>query len=294
MSATNTPAPQSPESPAPPNVTTQNLPPRTRKRPRWWLRALIAVLIVGLLAGAAELALRALVPNIVANSIRDGFQLPADHPVDVELHGLQLIPALSGRVGPVELWVQDIEVVDGIEASLHASAESMPFDPSRAELEGARASVSVPSSSLGEVVSLATNGLVDIGRVEGDEVVVGTELSLFGFDVPLTARLALSVQDGQLLVEPTGVKVTGFDFTAQELRDLTGGAIGELLHPHVVCVSDRLPQGITLTQLSIQDAWVASGATLTLGASLAPDLLSNPEQFELGSCENTPQLDLIG
>ncbi len=265
-----------------------------QRRSRWWLRILGVILVLGLLIAGVEVALRAIIPGIIATSIRDSFGLSVDQPVEVELQGSALLPALSGRVGHVDVTVPNVEVFEGIHATLQASADSMPFDPTAGSVDDATASVTVSSRSLGQVVSLATNGLADIGEIVGDQVRVGTQLSLFGFEVPFTALLALSVSDGELLVEPTAVQVTGFDFSVDELRNLTSGPIAELLSPHLICVSDRIPQGITLTDLTVQQRLVAPQASVTLSVALAPDILSDPAQLEMGTCENASQLDLIG
>lgn len=257
-----------------------------KRRPRWWLRVLSVLVVLGLLLAGTEVALRAIIPGIIATSIRDSFGLSVEQPIDVDLQGSALLPALSGRVGRVDVTVPNVEVVDGIHATLQASADSMPFDPTTGDIDAATASVTVSSRSLGQVVSLATNDLADIGEIVGSEVRVGTQLSLFGFDVPFTALLALSVSDGELRVEPTAVQVTGFDFSVEELRNLTSGPIAELLSPHLICVSDRIPKGITLTDLTVQERLVAPQASLTLSVALAPNILSDPAQLEMGTCEN--------
>ncbi len=267
---------------------------RDKRRPRWWLRILSTVLVLGLLVAGVEVALRAIIPGIIATSIRDSFGLSPEQPITVQLQGSALVPALSGRVGQVNVTVPNVEVLDGIYATLEASADSVPFDPTSGTIEGGTASVSVSSRSFGQVVSLATNGFVSIGEIVGNQVRVGTELGLFGFDVPFTALLALSISDGDLLVEPTSVQATGFDFSVEELRNLTSGPIAELLSPHRICVSDRIPRGITLTDITVQERFVAPQARLTLSVALAPDVLSNPAQLEMGSCENAAGLDLIG
>lgn len=252
------------------------------RRPRWWLRILIAVAVLGVLALGAEFALRAIIPNVIAGAVRENLGLRQDHPVAVELGGSSLLPALTGRVGHVEVTVPDVEVFDGIETTLFAQADSMPFDPTRGEIMGGSASATIPARSMNALVSLATNGLVDTGDVGQGEIHVGKTMQIFGFDVLLSATLAVSVSNGDLLIQPTAVSAAGFDLSTEELRSLLGEPASSMLDVHAVCVRDRLPAGISLTGLELSSTALGGSATVT--ADLAPDLLSDPAQQQPGSC----------
>ncbi|NLA66275.1 MAG: DUF2993 domain-containing protein [Leucobacter sp.] len=253
-------------------------------RRRAWVRRVIwAIVVLALLVGCAELALRVIIPNIVASQIRDQFGLPASHPVDVELLGSALLPALSGRVGPIEVEVPDALVFDGIETTLRASADSVPFNTANGDILGAEASVTVPSSSMGAVVSLVTNGMADSGEILGGELIVGRSIELFGVEATVTASIKASVSGGDLLIEPTGVNAAGFNLSAEELRPLLGEAAAAVLDVHTVCVRDRLPKGLTLTDLTFVPS-LRGGEVATATARLAPDILSNPDKLQPGTC----------
>lgn len=254
-----------------------------RRRPRWWLRLLVVLVAVVVLAGAAEVALRLIIPNVIAGVVRENMGLPVEYPIEVELHGSSLIPALSGRVGEVELTIPDVEVFDGIETTLFAHAQSMPFDPTTGDIVGATASATIPSSSMGAVAALATNGLVDEGSVQDGELHLGSTLEMFGFEVHITAGLAVSVQDGDLLIDPTSINAAGFNLTTDQLRPMLGNAAASLLDTHAVCVRDRIPAGITLTDIDLSSNAFGDSATVT--AALDPDVLSNPAKQQLGTCE---------
>lgn len=255
---------------------------RPARKPRWWLRLLAALAIVGVLAGVAELVLRAVIPNIIATSVRENIGLREDHPVDVVLGGSALLPALVGRVGPVEVFLPGVEVIEGLSTDLYASAQSMPFDPTKGDIEGASASATVASSSLDSLVALVTNGMIDTGKVGDDEITVGRTLQVFGFEIQLEVSLALSVSDGDLLVKPTALNAAGFDLSTDELRPLLGESAAVMLDEHVVCVRDRMPEGIELTDIELRSRMI--GGTATVRVDLAPDILSNPARQQLGSC----------
>ncbi|MDI6022120.1 LmeA family phospholipid-binding protein [Leucobacter sp. UT-8R-CII-1-4] len=253
-----------------------------RKKAKLWLRLLVALLAVAALAGLAELALRAIIPTVIAGVVRDNMGLPKDHPVEVDLKGSALFPALTGHVNNVSMKVDSVSVFDGIEANLFAYAESVPFDPSKGEIIGARAAVTIPSKSMNSVMALVSNGLIDEGSVRDGEIELGRTMQMFGYDVPLKATLAVSVDRGDLLVRPTSVSAAGFDLSTEELRPLLGESAATFLDTHVVCVRDQLPAGITLSQVAFKSN--VFGGSATVSAKLSPDLLSNERQLQPGTC----------
>ena len=253
-----------------------------RKKSRLWLRLMVAVLSIAALAGLAELALRAIIPTVIAGVVRDNMGLSSTHPVEVELGGSALFPALTGHVNDVSMRVDNIEVFDGIQANLFASADSVPFDPAHGDIIGATASATIPSKSMNAVMSIVSDGLIDEGTVREGEIELGRTMQMFGFDVQLKAALAVSVEQGDLLVSPTSVSAAGFDLSADELRPLLGDAAATLLDTHLLCVRDQIPAGITLTAVEFTSN--VFGGSATVSAALAPDLLSNDRQLQPGSC----------
>ncbi len=253
-----------------------------RRRP--WLSVLGVLVVIGLLAGAAELALRLIIPSIIANAVRDSFDMTDDHPVEVELGGSALLYALSGRVGDVSLRVDEVPVMGGAGAGglfvdVRAHAESAPFNVTTGEIEGAVASVTVSRDQLGQVVSLVTGGIADTAAVENGEISVGRSIEIFGISVPLEVTLRVSIADGDVFVEPTAVGAVGLDLTAEQISGYTGSLLDGVLTAHAVCVRDRLPAGITLTSLDFSSTGAA-----TVSAAIAPGILSDPAQLEHGSC----------
>lgn len=249
---------------------------------RVWLRILVSVIALALLAGVTELALRAIIPNVIASSVRQELGLDSTHEIEVTQGGSALWYALTGRVGEVAVTVPDLEVLAGIETTLSARADALPFNPTSGEIVGGVVSATIPSSSMSALVSLATNGLVDTGEVRAGEILVGKTIELFGFEVPLSAALAVGVENGDLLIKPNSLRAVGFDLQAEQLRALLGDGAAELLDAHTVCVRDRLPAGVELLDLDLRGTMLGGSAVVT--ARLAPDLLSNPLQQQPGSC----------
>lgn len=247
--------------------------------PRWLKVTIALVVSVGVLAGLAEWGLRLLVPGVVESQVRSKLDLPKSHPVDVELGGSALLHAIQGGVGDIEVEIPDAPIADGVIATLTFRADQVPFAVTTGELTNPTAAIFVPAAELGPVISMLTSGVADSGKTSGGDLVVGRTIDALGFQVPIEATLKLSVEDGMVRVEPTGLSAVGFDLSAEQLAAATGGLLDPLLSSRVLCVSDRLPVGVTLEQIGI----TAGGARV--GVSLAPDFLSNAEQRAPGTCE---------
>ena len=249
------------------------------RRPRWGLRVLGILLVLAALAGAAELALRLIVPGIVANSVRESFGLTADHPVEVSVEGSALLSAFAGNVGDVSIEVPQVTVLDGITVTVSATAQGLPFAAASRPMGAATASVTIPADQLGAVIALVTSGAANTGTVSSDELQIGRDVEVLGVSVPLQVSLAVTVDAGDLLVEPTSVSAAGVDVTAGQIRQFAGSSLDRVLQPHSVCVRDQLPAGVTLTEVRL-----SSTGAVTVAASLAPDIIANPAQLELGTC----------
>lgn len=251
----------------------------TQRKPRWWARALGVVAVLALLAGAGELALRLIIPGVIEGAVRSELKLSDDHPVDVELGGSALLGALRGGVSDVTVASPGVPVIDGLTADARVHVDFTPFNPTTGKIQGATAALTVPQDQLGETVELLTQGIAQSGKVRGEDLVVGRELELFGQSVSLSASLRLGVENGEVTVEPTGVKAAGFDLSAEQLGDVTGSLLDPILKPQTLCIDDRLPRGIELTAIDL-----SSTGSVTLRAALSPTILSDPAQQELGSC----------
>lgn len=244
-----------------------------RKRRRWWPRIAAIVVVIGLLLGAAEFALRLIVPNVIAGAVREQLDLSADHPVDVELGGSALWHTITGRVGQVTVRVDDAQLVEGLRGDMELQAEAVPFDFANGDIEDAKVRLTVDRDQLPAAVSLLTAGIADSGEVQGGQLVVGRTAQIFGIDVTISVSLGLSVEGGDVVVDPKALSAAGFDLTAEQLSSLLD------ITAQTVCVRDRLPIGVTLTDIAL-----SSTGSVTIGAELAPGIVSDAAQREPGTC----------
>ncbi|MBO1903023.1 hypothetical protein J4H92_13835 [Leucobacter weissii] len=247
---------------------------------RWLKPVVVSVVVLALIVGAAELALRLIVPGVVAAAVRQQLELSADHPVEVSLGGFATAYAVTGRLGQVTVAVEDVEAIEDFPADLLLSADAVPFDLlDGGELSGARAEVTVGKEQLPAAISLLTGGAADSGKVQGGELVVGRTAQMFGTELELTVDLALAVEDGDVLIEPTGISAAGFDLSTEQIREAAGDSLDGILTAHTVCVRDRLPAGVELTGVRL-----STTGSATIEADLSPTLASDPAQRNPGTC----------
>lgn len=247
-------------------------------KPILW--AVGAVVTVVLIVGAAELVLRGMISNTVAQSVRTELNLPESHPVDVSLGGAATLHALQGGVGDITVEVPHVPVLDGIELDAVAHAEFFPFDPEHGQIEGATATLVAPAEQLDALITLATQGFASTGEVQDGDIVVSGSVNFFGQTLSASAKLGLSIEDGDLVIVPKEIDAAGFDLDVQELSGLAPGLAEPVVGSHTVCVRDRLPVGITLRHITLAD----DGA-VRMNAAVDPRILSDPAQLELGTCE---------
>lgn len=247
---------------------------------KWWKWVVIAVVAVALLAAAAEFALRQIIPNRVADSVRTELQLDADHPVEVELGGSALGYALQGGVGDIVVEVPDVPLLEGVELDARAHADFTPFNPEKGRIRGATASLSAQPDQLDALIALATQGFVETGEVRNGDIVVGRTLEFFGQSVPVTATLGIEIVDGDLVIEPKGLDAAGFDVDIDQLSSLAPELTEPVVGTHTVCVRDQLPAGITLTRLAL-----ANDGSASIEAAVDPSILSDERQLDPGTCE---------
>lgn len=218
------------------------------------------------------------VPGVLETELRDNLDLPRSQPVDVTLGGSALLYAVQGGIGDVTVEMTDAPVADGVRATLEFHADRVPFDATSREMTNATATIFVAGDELGPVVSLLTNGVADSGKTENGSITVGRTVETFGFQDPLKATLGLSVEGGDVCVEPRGLSAVGFDLSADQIAAATGGLLDPLLSAQLICVADRMPAGIALESIRV------SMGGVRVDVDLAPDFLSNPAQQHLGSC----------
>jgi len=223
--------------------------------------------------------LRLILPGIITGAVQSQLKLTDDHPVEVDLGGSQLLAAVGGGVGDVTVEVPDTPLIEGLVADVKVHADRVPFAVTTGDLSGGEAELTVPKDQLDGFAGILTQGLAQTVEVRDGGLVVGRTMEMLGQQVPLSATLGLKVVDGDVEIEPRGASAAGFDLSAEQIATATGDLLAPLLKPHVFCIKDRLPAGITITDIEL-----SSTGSVSVRADLAPGIASDPAEQANGTC----------
>jgi len=139
--------------------------------------------------------------------------------------------------------------------------------------------VLIPEPSIDPLIAFISQDVADAGRVRENVLEVSRTMELLGEPTTMSVQLSLEVTDGRVRIVPIAIQAAGFDLTAEQLNEMTGGSLETTLQPQELCVRDRMPAGITLTRIQLYPSGAAR-----ISADLAGDILSNPSQQKPGAC----------
>lgn len=255
---------------------------RRRRRLRPWLVAfaIVAVIAVGAWFAADALA-RQIVVGVVRDQVKSQLALPADQRIDVDIPGA-IIPQLSGgRFDEMTVTSDDVRVNE-LSADVTVVAHGVPLRAD-GDLGGAVATLELGAD---EVRALLANvegfpaGSVDLAA---PEVTMATDLQVFGMTVPVGVALSPGVADGDVVLTPASLQVSGADVTADALRDQFGVVAEVVLRDWTVCIAQYIPAGITLTGVEVVDT--EGGDELVASFDVQGAILSDPALRANGACE---------
>ena len=257
---------------------------------RRWLRiSVISLIVIAVLVVVAEVALRMIIPATVAQAVRDEVGLTADHPVEVELSGNALFHAVTGRVGDLDVHIDEMPLFGDVSGQVDVHVDSIPMQPTSGEMRGARAEMTLTDEQLDPAIALITGGFAQTGTVRDGQLEVGGAVPMFGQEVRVSVALDIGITEGDVVVTPGTLSAAGFELTSEQIAGFAGGVLDPLLGENTICVRDQLPQGVELTDLHL-----SSTGTVTIRADLSPGILSNPAEQEPGTCVEGSVAGLVG
>lgn len=247
---------------------------------RGWVIALIvvaAVLVLGIVAFfVAEALAKDYARGYVRDRIVEVLQLPDDAAVDVDLGGGSIIlQALAGRVDQVDVDVPEVALGE-LSGAVRLHAEGVPLD----EMQ--------PVDVLGIDFAIGADDLTALGQatdeaaptfefVEG-EVLLSSELAIFGASIPLSLTLEPSAAEGNLVLTPTSITLGSETFESGDDDSFFGQLLSSLFQPQNLCIAGSVPQALVLTDAAIDDTELVLTFTAD-GAAFGGPELSTP-----GSC----------
>lgn len=239
---------------------------------------LVALLVLVIIGGlVAEMLARSLVPNIAESAVRRELGLPKEHTVSLETEGLLSWQVVTGGLNGVTLKVPDAPLNESLTGDLTLTADRIPLDPRRGEMTNPKLLVGLPTDALARVLVSNANGAIDAATVAGENVELTRNLTVFGQTVPVNIDAQVSAQDGNLVFTPQTVRIAGRELDLSAASAQLRG-VYDPADPQTFCVKDRLPQGLTITEIDPGEK------STTVQFDMSATFLSDSAQRELGSC----------
>ncbi|GAA1689843.1 hypothetical protein GCM10009808_03490 [Microbacterium sediminicola] len=250
------------------------------KRRVWpWLVGGAAALfvLIGVAIVVVEVGVKSAVEASIADQVRTELELPADHPVDVAIPGPFLPQLLTSTLDALTISSEDVPL-GAATADVTVAVEQVSMVAPHT-MAGGEAVVSLDQTQ----VTALMDGVaaIDILELALDEPVisVGTELSLFGIGIPISLGLVPSADEGELLLTPDTLQVSGLTVSAAQVRSQFGAIADPILQDWRICVAQFLPAGATLTAASV------AGEELVATFAIDGGILSDSTLQQNGTCD---------
>lgn len=245
--------------------------PTPRRRKRWpWVIAIVLV-VLAVLVVAAEFIARAVLPGVVRSIVIEQLDLPADQQLDVQADGILLPQLIGGRLDDLHLSTDSV-TLEGITGAVDVTAQGVPL--SGGDLDGAAGTIRIDESQFTELLS-GTELPVDTVAFEAPDATVSGSVSVLGVAIPISLTVTPGVAEGDLELTPVGLSVGGLEIDAEQVGSSLGALGADLTQTQRVCIADRLPAGLTLTDLQI-DGSVAVIDVDVDGAIVTDESLQQP------------------
>ncbi|GAA2957267.1 LmeA family phospholipid-binding protein [Microbacterium schleiferi] len=256
------------------------VPEESKKRRRVWpwlvAAAAVVIVLVVVVVAIVETVVRSTIEAGIASQVRTGLDLPADQPVDVSIAGPLTLQLLTGSLDDLHLASTDVPLgptTADVDVTLQGVSTGAPHTVGRGV-----AAVTLDQTQVAALTdSVAQIDIVDL-TLQDPAIVVGTELSLFGFGIPVSLSLVPSAASGELVLSPESLQVSGLAVTADGVRDQFGSLADPVLQDWQICVAQYLPAGATLTDASV------TGAELVATFDIDGRMLDDAALQQNGTC----------
>jgi hypothetical protein len=227
---------------------------KPKRRVRTTLRFVVTAGIISLLVVAAivaDNAARGIVAEQVAKQVRTSLSVPANSPVEVSVGGTSvLVQLVSGRLDKVDVGIGRLSLGE-LSGSAQLTASGIPLDPSK-PTSLARFVFVTDQSALQSLFSTVPGLSPKQISIADGKVTLGTEVTLFGYSLPVGIEFTPSASKGQLVLTPSSIVINEQSFTAKELKASAFGSLTDALFVnHAVCVAPLLPKDFTLESVFI-------------------------------------------
>jgi LmeA-like phospholipid-binding len=257
----------------------EGTPPARRKRHP--IRAIIVTLIVlaALLVPGyfvAESLAEAAAKNYVQAGVAKELSVASTDDVHVNLgKGSIILQAIQGRVKKLTVGIDRFST-DTVTGSARFTATGVPLSTSKA-VDTMGIVIDVDPTSLTSMVAAASGSPKATVILVGQDIRIGTSVTVLGKKLPVSVDLIPTVAKGQLVFTPHAITLNKSHFTVKSLlASPIGSLVKGLVTPRVECVASSLPRDLALTNVAV----TGDHLVLTLaGSDVTLDNLSTK-----GSC----------
>lgn len=232
--------------------------PRRRRSRRWpWLIAVLAVAALAVGAWfAGEYIARGVVERTIREQVVSRLDLPADQQIDVAVPGQMLPQLIAGRLDEVTVSAADVPLGQ-LTGDVEVHAAGVPVGGDQ-PLQSASATVRLDEAQVRALLGTVEGFPADAVTLEAPDIVMSTELRLFALSVPVGVSLAPSASDGDLVLTPRTLRVSGAEVSADVLIDQFGAVARTVVRDWDVCVKQYLPAGLTLSAVRVDGSQVVA------------------------------------
>ncbi len=227
---------------------------RRRRRGLPWI---IAIVIIAGLAVVAWFVAEHIARDILTRTVREQIitqlALPEDQQIDVGVNEPVLPQVLGGTLDRLDVSSDDV-ALGGVVADVSVRATDVPIRVDAEDIGSAEATITFGEDQL-QTLLTGVEGIPETGlTLTPPTASFDTELQLFALTVPVGVDLTPSADAGAIVLTPTAVRVSGAEIAADALRRQFGVAGEALLSPREICIADRLPAGLVLREVRVEDA----------------------------------------
>jgi hypothetical protein len=214
----------------------------------------------------------------IASKVRSSLSLPATTPVTVSVGGTSvLLQLLSGKLDHIDVGIAHL-ALGALKGSAELTADGVPIEAGK-PIDRTGIVFMTDQDALSTLFASTpglTGGTVTVAQ---NTIKFGTEVTLFGFTLPVGISFTPSVSKGQLGLTPTSISLNKQSFTAKQLEaSAFGGLTDSLFVKHTVCVASMLPKGFVLDRVTV------SGTKIALAVSAEKVVLDSKLMASRGIC----------
>ena len=251
--------------------------PRSKRRRAPIVFGIVLVLLVLLVVAylVAENFARQQINTLVTDKVHE--VLDSDQPVDVTVAGVSVLAqAITGSLDRVDVSVDDVTIGD-LTGDVTLAATSIPIDLSK-PVKNVEINFTTDEASVQSLVDLASDSSIGAVELVDGEIRFGSEFEVFGFPITIGVAVVPEAEDGQIAFTPSSVEVNGATLTAEDVESTFGALADGLLEKRTVCIADRLPAPLVLTDLQVADD------TIVLSLVAKDVVLDEASLATLGTC----------